>query len=48
MSAKSYDLRRAREERCKAAHAACEEERRARLRLAEIFEARACTMRTLH
>lgn len=48
MSAKSYDLRRAREERCKAAHAVCEEERRARLRLAEIFEARACAMRTLH
>ena len=48
MSAKSYDLRRAREERCKAAHATCVEERRARLRLAEIFEARACTLPTVH
>jgi hypothetical protein len=48
MSAKSYDLRRAREERCKAAHATCDVERRARLRLAEIFEARACTLPTVH
>lgn len=48
MSAKSYDLRRAREERCKAAHATCDEERRARLRLAEIFEARARLLPTVH
>jgi hypothetical protein len=48
MSAKSYDLRRAREERCKAEQAACPEERRARLRLAEIFEARARMLPTVH
>ena len=48
MSAKSYDLRRAREERRRAEQAGCEEERRARLRLAEIFEARARTLPTLH
>lgn len=48
MSAKSYDLRRAREERRRAEQTECAEERRARLRLAEIFEARARTMPTLH
>jgi hypothetical protein len=48
MSAKSYDLRRAREERRKAEQAECEEERRVRLRLAEIFEARARTLPTVH
>lgn len=48
MSAKSYDLRRAREERRKAAEATDEEERRGRLRIAEIFEARARTLPTLH
>jgi hypothetical protein len=48
MSAKSYDLRRAREERRKAEAATCEEERRARLRLAEIFETRARMLPTLH
>jgi hypothetical protein len=48
MSAKSYDLRRAREERRKAEQAATEEHRRAHLRLAEIFEARARTLPTIH
>jgi len=48
MSAKSYDLRRAREERRRAEQAQCEEERRARLRLAEIFEARARMLPTVH
>lgn len=48
MSAKSYDLRRAREERRKAAEAASEEERRDRLLIAEMFEARARNQRTLH
>jgi hypothetical protein len=48
MSAKSYDLRRAREERRKATEAATEEERRGRLRIAEMFEARARTLPTLH
>ena len=48
MSAKSYDLRRARAERRKAAEATSEEERHARLLIAEMFEARARTLRTLH
>ncbi|HYI47223.1 MAG TPA: hypothetical protein VEX35_02050 [Allosphingosinicella sp.] len=48
MSAKAYDLRRAREERRKAAQAEDEAERRGRLLIAEIFEARAQTQRTLH
>jgi hypothetical protein len=48
MAAKSYDLRRAREERRKAERAASEEERRCRLILAEIFEARASTLPTVH
>ncbi len=48
MSAKSYDLRRAREERRKAAEANDEEERRGRLLIAEMFEARARNQRTLH
>jgi hypothetical protein len=48
MSAKSYDLRRAREERRKAALAETEEERRGRLVIAGIFEARARALPTLH
>ena len=48
MSAKSYDVRGAREERRKAGEATDEEERRGRLRIAEIFAARARTLPPRH